>query len=145
MKSQCSQLGFSLVEVMCAILILAVGLVGLTQGVTTGLSSSKEAEVQTTAIFIAEGRMEALRAEGYLIDGETEGEFTGGLSNYRWKETITASDLSGLHEVLVVVENVKTGKPIYEIKTLLFEPEALPVDETEKKTDPAKKKKARQP
>ena len=46
---------FSLVEVLCAIFILGVGLVGLTQGITTALSSNKEAELQTAAALIAEG------------------------------------------------------------------------------------------
>ena len=65
--------GFSLVEVMCAILILGISLVGLTQGITAALRSSKESELQTTAALIAAGQIETLRAEGFVIDGETEG------------------------------------------------------------------------
>ena len=41
--------GFSLVEVMIAVLILGIAIVGLTQGFTTALASSKESELQTTA------------------------------------------------------------------------------------------------
>jgi prepilin-type N-terminal cleavage/methylation domain-containing protein len=89
--------GFSLVEVMCAILILGIALVGLTQGLTTALSSGKEAELQTTAALIAAGRIETLRAEGFLVDGETEGEGGEGLSLYRWKESITSTSIEGLH------------------------------------------------
>ena len=66
--------GFSLIEVMCAILILGIGLVGLTQGLTTALSSTKESEWQTSAALVAAGRMETLRAEGYLKDGVEAGE-----------------------------------------------------------------------
>src|SRR5213595_2971370 len=65
--------GFSLVEVMCAILILGIGLVGLTQGITAALRSSKETEVQTAAAFIAAGQIETLRADGIITDGVTEG------------------------------------------------------------------------
>ena len=114
--------GFSLVEVMCAILILGIALAGLTQGVTTALTSSKESELQTTAALVAAGLIETLRAEGNLSDGATEGECGEGLSLYRWKQSITRAGIDGLHEVDVVVQNAKTGQSIYELQTLLFQP-----------------------
>ncbi len=114
--------GFSLVEIMCAIMILGIALVGLTQGITTALSSSKESELQTTAALIAAGKIEMLRADGYVLDGTTEGEGGEGLSLYRWKRSITSTSVDGLHEVSVVVEDSKTGTTIYELRTLLFDP-----------------------
>src|SRR5262249_31049769 len=114
--------GFSLIEVLCAILILGIALVGLTQATTTALSSSKESELQTTAALIAAGKIETLRAEGYVSDGTTEGEGGEGLSLYRWQRSVTSTSLEGLHEVSVVVENSKTGTTIYELRTLLFDP-----------------------
>jgi len=113
--------GFSLVEVMCAILILGIALAGMTQGVSTALVSSKESELQTTAALLAAGLIETLRAEEYFSDGTTEGDCGEGLSLYRWKQSITSAGIDGLHEVEVVVENAKTGKPIYELRTLLFQ------------------------
>ena len=113
--------GFSLVEVMCAILILGIALAGMTQGVSTALVSSKESELQTTAALLAAGLIETLRAELYFSDGTTEGDCGEGLSLYRWKQSITSAGIDGLHEVEVVVENAKTGKPIYELRTLLFQ------------------------
>jgi len=114
--------GFSLIEIMCAILILGIALVGLTQGTTTALSSSKESELQTTAALIAAGKIETLRAEGYLVDGMTEGEAGEGLSLYRWKRSVSSTSIEGLHEVSVVVEDSKSGKTIYELRTRLFDP-----------------------
>ena len=114
--------GFSLVEVMVAVLILGVALVGLTQGMTTALSSSKESELQTTAALIAAGQIEELRADGILTEGVTEGEGGAGLSLYRWKQTMTRMPIDGLYEVSVEVEQTKPGKLIYELRTMLFEP-----------------------
>ncbi len=114
--------GFSLIEVLCAILILGIGLVGLTQGLTTALSSSKESELQTNAALIAAGRIEMLRADGFIRDGIEEGEGEGGLSLYRWKQTVSGTTIDGLHEVDVVVEHTKSGEPIYELRTFLFDP-----------------------
>ena len=113
--------GFSLVEVLCAILILGVALVGLTQGLTVALHSSKDSELLSTASLFAAGQIESLRAEGTLEDGEQEGECGEGLSLYRWRQTITPAGIDGLHEVAVVVENAKSGQPIYELRTLLFQ------------------------
>src|SRR3954453_14697321 len=45
--------GFSLIEVMVAVLILGVAVAGMVQGITAALSSSKESELQTTAALIA--------------------------------------------------------------------------------------------
>ena len=58
---------FSLVEVMVAIVILAIALTGLTQGITTALGSSKESELQTTAALFAAGQIELLRAQRRAI------------------------------------------------------------------------------
>jgi prepilin-type N-terminal cleavage/methylation domain-containing protein len=118
----CRNSGFSLVEVMCAILILGVALAGLTQGVTTALTSNKESELQTTAALLAAGRIETLRAEGYITDGESQGECGEGLALYRWRQTISSTGIDGLHDVAVVVENAKSGKAIFDLRTMLFEP-----------------------
>ena len=113
--------GFSLIEVMIAILILGVALAGLTHGITTALGSSKESEWQTTAVLFAQGKIETLRAEGWLKDGEDEGECGPGLQLYRWKQSISAADIDGLHNVEVTVENSQTGQSICDLRTLLFE------------------------
>jgi prepilin-type N-terminal cleavage/methylation domain-containing protein len=114
--------GFSLVELMCAILILGIGLVGIAHGLTTALQASKESELQTSAALIAAGRIELLRADGLLIAGEEEGDCGSDLPLYRWRESITNTDIDGLHEVAVTVEHAKSGKALYELRTLLFDP-----------------------
>lgn len=135
--------GFSLVEVLCAILILGVALAGLTQGLSTALNAHKESELQSTAALIAAGQIETLRAEGGLHDGtETEGECGAGLSLYHWRLAIDAAGLDGLHDVTVTVEHAKTKKAIYELQTLLFEaPDSLTTEEPANKKSPAARRK----
>jgi prepilin-type N-terminal cleavage/methylation domain-containing protein len=113
--------GFSLVEILCAVLILGVALTGLVQGVTIGLRSNKESELQTVAALFAAGQVETVRAEGDLHDGTTDGECGEGLELYRWQQTVAPAGIEGLHEVTVTVEDAKSGKTIYELRTLLFE------------------------
>jgi prepilin-type N-terminal cleavage/methylation domain-containing protein len=114
--------GFSLVEVLCAILILGVGLVGLVQGLTTALSSSKEAELQTTAALFAAGQIETLRADGFVIEGETDGTCGPDLDAYQWRQTVGKTAIEGLFDVVVAVEHAASGKKIYELETLIFDP-----------------------
>ena len=122
--------GFSLVEVLCALLILSAGLVGITQSITLSLRWSREAEMVTRAEQLAAGRVETLRAEGYLSEGEEEGEFDE-FPQYRWSQTVSETSQKGLYEVTVTVERPAPeaatsgeeggGEPLYELKTLLFE------------------------
>ncbi|HEX9047965.1 MAG TPA: prepilin-type N-terminal cleavage/methylation domain-containing protein [Verrucomicrobiae bacterium] len=121
--------GFTLVEVMVAIVILAIAVTGLTQGITTALASSKESELQATAALYAAGQVELLRAEGSLADGVTDGDCGATLPRYHWKQTITPTDIEGLHEVNVAVQDAQSGTEIYELKTLLFE---IPTDTSDK-------------
>ena len=132
--------GFSLIEVMVAILILGIALAGLTHGISTALGSSKDSELQTTAALFAQGKIETVRAEGGIKDGEDDGECGPGLKIYRWKQTISATDIDGLHNVEVVVENSRNGQAIYELQTLLFE---IPDDSTAGKSRKGKDSKAK--
>ena len=132
--------GFSLIEVMCAIVILGVALVGLTQGITTALGSNKESELQTTAALLAAGRIETLRAEGYLYDGVEEGECGDDLPLYQYTQNISSTSVPGLHDVQVSISNSRTGKTIYELETLIFDPSDVQDLETEKKSSDKNKK-----
>ncbi len=109
-------------EVLCAILILGVGLVGLTHGLTTALSASKESELQTGAASLAASRIEIIRADGFLLDGTEEGEGDDGSGLYRWEQVISPTDPAGLHRVKVSVHSARSGQLIYELETLLFDP-----------------------
>lgn len=134
--------GFSLVEVMCAILVLGVGVVGLTQGLATALKSAKETELQTAASLFAAGQVELVRAEGYLTDGETEGTCGGDLTKYRWRQRISDAGIEGLHEVAVTIESADDGGAVYELRTLLFEV-PLGTTETESRREREAQRRAR--
>ena len=102
-------------------LVLGVALVGLTEGLTTALGSTKDSELQTTAALFAAGQIEQLRAAGDYQDGDYDGDCGEVLPAYQWKETISPTQLDGLHEISVEVQSVRTGLTIYELRTYLFE------------------------
>lgn len=125
--------GFSLLEVMCAVLILGVAVVGMTHGVATALRSSKESEIETRAALMAAGRIELLRAEGLLSEGERDGTGEQDLANYQWTESITETDIEGLYDVVLTVRLPNSDQPVYELRTLLFD---APIAETDATEDP---------
>ena len=136
--------GFSLIEVMCAILIMGVALVALTHGLTTALASTKDSEVQTTVVSLAAGQMEMLRAGGVLTDDTTDGDFGESFPKYKWLQTVGPSDVDGLHQVEIAVQDAKSGATLYKLTTLLFDsdyPSSSASDAKQKARDLEKSKK----
>ncbi len=125
---------------MIALLILGVALVGFIQGTTTAISSSKESEIQTTAALLASGRIEQIRADGEIEDGESDGDWGDDFPNYSWTQSITATDVKGLHDIRVTIEDPRTGKQVFELRTMLFEAPLIPEDETTSKSKKKKRK-----
>ncbi|MCW5558937.1 MAG: prepilin-type N-terminal cleavage/methylation domain-containing protein, partial [Verrucomicrobiae bacterium] len=124
MKPSRANAGFSLVEVMVALLVLGVAVVGLTEGIASALRSTKDSEWQTTAAFLAAGQIELLRADGFLVEGVSEGKGSGALAPYEWTESVTETPISGLFEVAVEVRRTENTAVLYELRTLLFDPPA---------------------
>lgn len=136
--------GFSLIEVMCAILIMGLALVALTHGLTTALGSTKDSEVETTVVSLAAGQIETLRAGAVLSDGTTEGDFGDNFPKYSWEQTIAPGEVDGLHQVDVVVRDAKSQAPLYRLTTLLFDsdyPNSTASDARQKQRDLEKAKK----
>lgn len=77
--------GFTLLEVLVAVAILAVALGVLLQTFSTGLRSVASAERRTIATLLAESKLAAIGIETPLEAGETSGEFERG---YRWLATV---------------------------------------------------------
>jgi len=138
--------GFTLVEVMCAILIMGVSLVGLTHGITTALGSCKDSEVQTVVVGLAAGQIETLRASAILTDGTTEGDFGESFPKYKWEQTVAPADMDGLHQVDVLVKDAKSDATLYKLTTLLFDTDYPTDSDTKQKQhdlDKAKKRNRR--
>lgn len=118
MNARRAEAGFSLLEVMVAVAVLAVAVTGLTRGLTTALGSSRDSAHQTQAVLLAESRIEFLRADGEFSDGETsgtEGAFT-------WKQTISTTATEGLHEINVAIGRAAGEPHVYSLTTLLYQP-----------------------
>jgi hypothetical protein len=65
--------------------------------------------------------METLRAEGYYLEGETEGDCGDILADCQWRQTLSSTELEGLYDVTIAIEDSRRNKLVYELHTLLFE------------------------
>ena len=133
MKKYAQSWGFSLVELLCAVLILGVGLVGLVEGMNTALRSSKEAQRQSTAAELARGQIELLRAEDWVTEGEDEGTFAEPMEAFAWKQSVVETTPEGLFDVTVTITDAASGTEIFALKTMLFDPPVTDEDQKTKK------------
>ncbi|MBC8466230.1 MAG: prepilin-type N-terminal cleavage/methylation domain-containing protein [Desulfobacteraceae bacterium] len=74
--------GFTLIEILVAISILAISLVVILQLFSGGLKSSRLSNEYTKVIFHAREKMGEILLSKDLSEGETEGEFA---NSFRWR------------------------------------------------------------
>jgi len=79
------QKGFTLIEVLVAVMVLAISLVVIMQLFSGGLKSNKISNDYQYGIFHAREKMEELLLAQEWAPGETSGDFEDG---YRWTATI---------------------------------------------------------
>ena len=79
-----SESGFSLIEVLVALLVLAIGLLGVLVMQARGLQLNQAGYTQSQAMFMAEDMVERIRAnqtaiDSYAIDFDDEGDDGAGM------------------------------------------------------------------
>jgi prepilin-type N-terminal cleavage/methylation domain-containing protein len=85
-----AQAGFSLLEVMVSLAILAIALVALTRTVTSDVRATHHARMVTAATFLARAKISALEQSilevGFSeMEGEDDGDFTDeGFPHFKW-------------------------------------------------------------
>jgi type IV pilus modification protein PilV len=77
--------GFTLLEIMVALAILATGIVAVLELFGGSLRLGSKASQRTQAVIYAQNVMDRVLAKERLEDGENSGEFPGG---YRWQARI---------------------------------------------------------
>ena len=98
--------GFTLLEVMIAIAIIAITLVAVFGSQSQSLSLANEAKFSTTAPLLAQSKMaefEALNPEDLTSDS---GDFGDDFPNYKWNLTVTDVSFVGANEVLNYLKRI---------------------------------------
>ena len=90
--------GFSLIEIVVALGLLAMGLIGVIRLFPVGLRASKRSEGLSKATFLAQQRLEELRLAGYaaLSADPPAVPLSGSLGSYQWTAQVEPVDAIGL-------------------------------------------------
>ena len=90
--------GFSLIEMVVAMGLLAMGLIGVIRLFPVGLRASKRSEVVSKATFLAQQRLEELKLAGYaaLAADPPTVPLSGASDKYRWAATVEPVEAAGL-------------------------------------------------
>ena len=106
------QAGFSLVETLLAVLILAVGVTVVLRSFGSSLEGLGNSADYTRGLALVEARLWELEANGSIVPGTSSGPFTQEEDRrFRWE--VHASDLgdTGLCETRVTVSWAQRGRP----------------------------------
>ena len=117
--------GFTLIEVLAAMLILSVGLLGIAALITGIISSNKLSNRISTATVIAQDKMEQIRMTGYSgmpVSDTTTTEDYNSITNYSLYKRVTFTEVAnpdaGMEKITVTVSWDADAHSV-ELKTII--------------------------
>ena len=97
--------GFTLMEVMIAMAILAIALVAVFQLQTQSISMSTESRFITTAALLAQSKMVEIETGTTLANHSEDGDFGSYYSQYTWHLEVGDTELPQFKKIEVTVTN----------------------------------------
>jgi len=97
--------GFTLLEVMIAMSILAIGLVAVLQMQSQSISMSSESRFLTTASLLAQSKIVEVEAAALLENRNQKGDFSPDYPEYGWSIVVTDTQITKLKRIEVNVFN----------------------------------------
>jgi len=98
--------GFTLLEVMVAIAIIAITLVALFGSQSQSLSLANEAKFSTTAALLAQSKMAEIEAVNPEDLASDSGDFGENFPNYHWNLTVSDVSFIATDEVLGYLKRI---------------------------------------
>ena len=107
--------GFTLIEVLATLMLLAIVMPAIQQGISIASGTASSARRRTEAAGLAESKLNELLATGQWQDGQVSGDFSPDWPDYRWQATVSGwqSDTTsaGLQQLDVTVSWTARNRP----------------------------------
>ena len=97
--------GFTLMEVMVAVAILAIALVSIFQLQSQSISMSTDSRFMTTAALLAQTKMVEVETASTLSDKSESGDFGLDYPQYTWRLDISDTQLPQFKKIEITVTN----------------------------------------
>jgi general secretion pathway protein I len=97
------QAGFTLLEVLVAVAVMAIALVGILKANYQSLSALAESRARTTAVLLAGNKLAEVEAAGAGRWNEFQGDFGEEHPGFTWRVESEATTETGLVRVAVIV------------------------------------------
>ena len=87
-----SDVGFTLLEVLIALTIIAIGVMAAMRGISLAAGGIDEVRLRQSADWVAENRLAEIRALGQFPDlGSAQGDATMGRWTFYWRQEVKAT------------------------------------------------------
>lgn len=98
-----TETGFTLLEVMIAIVIIATSFVVLLHNRNQSILMAEEARRITEATLLSSQRISEIERESFPEVGEDDGDFGEDFPGYRWHSQVAETPYETIHEVVLTV------------------------------------------
>ncbi|SEM51929.1 general secretion pathway protein I [Syntrophus gentianae] len=104
-----NQGGFTLIEIMIALTVLALVVAAVAQALAQSLALAHRIKEETTLSLLAQSKMAEIESAKEMPLSD-RGNFTGDYSQYAWQVTVSEIDFATLQKVEVTVRNTLSDK-----------------------------------
>lgn len=118
--------GFTLVEILVALAIVAIGLAAAVRATSQVITGTESARTRLIATWVAQDRLAEHTARAdWLAPGTGSGSASQGPFTFAWRETVTATSDPSLRRIDIAVAGAeRPDHVVARITGYLFAPEA---------------------
>ena len=103
MKINKQNQGFTLIEVIVAMVVVIVGLVMISQAFSIGLRAVRVSDKATLAKLLAEQKIAELEIQSFSTLQSTNGDFGTDYPGLTWQEDVETANLDNLRQVTLII------------------------------------------
>ena len=120
--------GFTLLEVIVALAVVALGLIAAFNGVIQITSGASYMRERTLASWVAMNELTRIRVDGTFPEvSESDGEVEYGLSTYRWSANVSETGVDNLRRIDMEIAYVDSPDDVIATATGFVSPRPPPL------------------